>query len=74
MRREMRLGGVVQSYFHPYDIDVDQDRFQHPDLSGNRLLNELMYVGRSRVLPRLSRLMQHWRVTSYRDFLDRGEA
>ncbi len=45
-----------QTYFHPYDIDVQQERFMHPDLGNRRHLNMLMYVGRKKVFSRLERL------------------
>ena len=69
IRKLTRQGHVIQSYFHPYDIDPDQERFMHPDLSGNRFYNALMYVGRARVFPRLERLMGLCRFMSYREHL-----
>jgi polysaccharide deacetylase family protein (PEP-CTERM system associated) len=67
-------GRVIQSYFHPYDIDTGQERFMHPDLSENRVLNALMYVGRARVFSRLERVMDICRFVSYRDYLGKVQS
>ena len=60
----------VVGYFHPYDIDVEQERFMHPELGGNRALNALMYLNRSRVLGRLENLIgQGLSVLPYAEFV-----
>lgn len=46
----------VVGYFHPYDVDTEQERFMHAELGDSQLLNTLMYIGRGRVIPRLRRL------------------
>jgi hypothetical protein len=46
----------VVGYFHPYDIDGEQERFMHPELGDSPLLNALMYVNRTRLLGRLDAL------------------
>ncbi|MBW2447818.1 MAG: polysaccharide deacetylase family protein [Deltaproteobacteria bacterium] len=48
----------VVAYFHPYDVDVEQERFMYPEIGGNRFYNWLMYRNRDQVLPRLDRLMR----------------
>jgi polysaccharide deacetylase family protein (PEP-CTERM system associated) len=53
--RQVKKGRPVIGYFHPYDIDVEQERYRHP-LVGSKL-NWLMYVGRDRVFDRLHRLL-----------------
>jgi len=74
IKKTTRQGRVIQSYFHPYDIDPGQERFMHPDLSGNRFYNALMYVGRSKVLSRLEEIMEICRFTCYREYLGREKA
>ena len=65
-----RAGRPVVGYFHPYDIDTEQERFMHPGINDSRLFNSLMYVGRSRVMPRLERIMSlGWRIQPYREFI-----
>jgi polysaccharide deacetylase family protein (PEP-CTERM system associated) len=61
----------VTSYMHPYDIDQDQERFMHPDLDGNRLMNWLMYRNRKKILARLSKVMTSCRSWRYIDWVDR---
>jgi polysaccharide deacetylase family protein (PEP-CTERM system associated) len=64
-------GRAVVSYFHPYDIDTEQERFMHPDLNGSKLYNFLMYYNRKSVLPRLDSLMHDMKLTivPYRDYI-----
>jgi polysaccharide deacetylase family protein (PEP-CTERM system associated) len=52
-------GKAVLSYFHPYDVDVDQERFMHPHLDDSKLLNWLMYVNRDKVFAKAESLMHH---------------
>jgi len=59
----------VTTYFHPYDIDRDQERFMHPDLNDNKYLNMLMYIGRSKVLGRLTRLHELYPFSAYVDYI-----
>jgi polysaccharide deacetylase family protein (PEP-CTERM system associated) len=54
--RRLASGRPVVGYFHPYDIDVDQERFMHPELGDSRILNALMYVNRGRLLDRLDEI------------------
>ena len=56
-RRDLNGGRAVVSYFHPYDLDADQERFQHPGLDGNRFYNWLMFFGRRGVPRRLEKLL-----------------
>ena len=53
VRRRLVAGRPIVGYFHPYDLDTEQERFMHPELGENRALNALMFVNRSRVLARL---------------------
>lgn len=71
VRRLASRGAAIHSYFHPYDIDVDQPPLAHADLAGNPLFDALMVVGRGRVLDRLAALSAICRFTSYRDHLAR---
>jgi peptidoglycan-N-acetylglucosamine deacetylase len=52
----LRRGEPVLGYFHPYDIDDQQERFMHPQIGGSRLYNWLMYRNRHAVLERLEAL------------------
>jgi polysaccharide deacetylase family protein (PEP-CTERM system associated) len=56
VRKKIQQGEPVGSYLHPYDIDTQQERFMHPDLNEKQHLNMLMYLGRGKVLQRLTML------------------
>lgn len=47
----------VLGYFHPYDVDTEQEHFMHPHLNDSKLLNELMYINRSKVFTRLNKVI-----------------
>ncbi len=67
--RQLDRGEPVGTYFHPYDIDVCQERFMHPDLDEKQHLNMLMYIGRARVLRRLANLQQVFPFQSYGEYV-----
>ncbi len=58
VRRRFVAGEPVVGYFHPYDLDTEQERFMHPELGESRVLNALMYLNRSRVLSRLGGIVE----------------
>lgn len=47
----------VLGYFHPYDIDTEQERFMHPGINENKIYNFLMYYHRSTVFEKLEKLL-----------------
>ena len=67
-------GQAVVSYFHPYDIDIKQERFMHPDLGGKKHLNMLMYIGRAKVLKRLDILHRSFPLQAYGDYVNHLQA
>lgn len=69
VKRHVRENRPILTYLHPYDIDEEQERFMHPDLSDNKLLNYLMYVNRSKVFARLEGLRKLCGFTSYQDYV-----
>jgi polysaccharide deacetylase family protein (PEP-CTERM system associated) len=62
-------GLPVVTYFHPYDIDTEQERFMHPDLGDKKHLNMLMYIGRAKVLGRLNVLHQSFPFQAYGEYV-----
>jgi polysaccharide deacetylase family protein (PEP-CTERM system associated) len=70
-RRTLAAGRPATGYLHPYDLDTEQERFMHPELGGSRVLNHLMYLGRSRVCERLDRLFAAVDVMPYREYVAR---
>jgi polysaccharide deacetylase family protein (PEP-CTERM system associated) len=52
-----RQGLPLQNYLHPYDIDIDQERFMHPGIKNNKLFNYLMYKNRDTVFQKIEKIM-----------------
>jgi polysaccharide deacetylase family protein (PEP-CTERM system associated) len=44
-------------YFHPYDIDTEQEHFMHPEINDSRFYNFLMYYNRKNVFKRLDAII-----------------
>jgi hypothetical protein len=69
-RSDLRRGKPVVGYFHPWDIDTEQERFGFPELG--RFYTALVYYNRAGVLPRLERLLaERVAVMPYADFVVR---
>ena len=51
-RREPVLG-----YFHPYDIDTEQERFMHPEINESRFYNFLLFYNRKSTILRLEKIL-----------------
>ncbi|MCW1148829.1 polysaccharide deacetylase family protein [Flavobacterium lacisediminis] len=62
---------VVTSYFHPYDIDSEQEFFMHPGINDNRFYNQLMYYNRGKVFKRLDYIIKKFdcEIITYRDYV-----
>jgi hypothetical protein len=67
--------GVATGYFHPYDIDEDQERYMHAGIKDNRFYHWLMFWNRGGVLGRLDRLIERGhRVETYASYAARFAA
>ena len=63
-------GKPVLSYFHPYDIDHEEEPFMFPDANGNRIFNQLMYINRKSVLKKLERIIKEgWEIIPYHEYV-----
>jgi len=75
LRRLFRLHAkdrAVLGYFHPYDIDLEQERFMHPAINNNRAYNWLMYYNRRSVIPKLKALVKAgFQILRYDHFVSR---
>jgi polysaccharide deacetylase family protein (PEP-CTERM system associated) len=61
---------AIVGYFHPYDIDTDQERVMSRGVGGSRLLNSLLYFNRGGTLRRLESILDAgFRIMPYRDFI-----
>ena len=72
--RRIKNSQPVGTYFHPYDIDINQEKFMHPDLGGKRYLNRLMFVGRHKVLRRLDTLRRSFPCGPYGEYVNSLQA
>ena len=48
----------IGGYFHPYDIDSNQEHFMQPGINNNKFYNFLMYYNRNSVFPKLEALLE----------------
>jgi len=53
-----KSGKPVLGYFHPYDIDTEQEKFMHPGIKNSRFYNYLMYYNRKNVFNKIVRILQ----------------
>lgn len=60
----------VTGYFHPYDIDVEQEKFMHPGINNSKIYNKLMYVGRKGVFRKLDKIKTDYQFSTYKAFAD----
>jgi polysaccharide deacetylase family protein (PEP-CTERM system associated) len=65
-------GLAVTSYFHPYDSDVDQEKFMHPGINNSWFYNKLMYYNRKNMFDRLDAIMETFdcKIITYKDYAD----
>jgi polysaccharide deacetylase family protein (PEP-CTERM system associated) len=68
VRQHMKKGTPITTYLHPYDIDIGQERFMHPDLDNKAYLNYLMYVNRSGVFSKLENLIELCKPRTYKEY------
>lgn len=61
----------VLGYFHPYDIDTEQEPFMHPGINNSKLFNYLMYYGRSSVFKKLNMVLNTGAtIITYQEFMN----
>ena len=58
-------------YFHPYDIDTEQEKFMHAGINNNHLFNWLMYYNRKNVFNRLDSIIGNTlEICTYNHFIN----
>jgi len=65
-RRHARQHRPLVGYFHPYDIDGEEERFRVED---NILFNWLVFYNRASALPKLSALLERFTSIRFRDYV-----
>jgi len=58
VRKYLKTDLPLLGYFHPYDIDLEQERFMHPEINDSRFYNFLMYYNRKNVFQRLDAVIR----------------
>lgn len=57
-------------YFHPYDIDTDQEHFMHPGINNSKFYNTLMYINRGKMLNRLDKIIDRgFKIVTYKNYI-----
>lgn len=65
-----KAGRPVVGYFHPFDIDEEQERALFVPILKSRVLDALMYIGRGGVLNKVDRLIvSGWKTATYKEYL-----
>ena len=61
----------ILGYFHPYDIDCEQEKFMHPEINNSHFYNFLIRNNRKNVFNRLDKLKSsfNYRIITYNDFI-----
>lgn len=57
LKSKWEKGQPVLGYFHPFDIDVNQEHFMHPGINNNHIFNFLLYYNRKKVFNRLDSII-----------------
>lgn len=71
IKNQFKKGHPVLSYFHPYDIDTEQEHFMHAGINNSRFYNWLMYYNRKNMFSRLESLMSmDVSIITYKKFAD----
>ena len=72
---EHATSDVVTGYFHPYDIDEDQERYVHAGINNNPFYHWLLFLNRGTVLSKLDKLVARGhRIETYARYATRFAA
>ncbi len=70
VKKKTGAGNPLLGYFHPYDVDTEQEHFMHPGINNSKFYNRLMYMNRSKVFDRLDSLVDKgFTVCTYKDYI-----
>ncbi|MCX6577336.1 MAG: polysaccharide deacetylase family protein [Candidatus Aminicenantes bacterium] len=72
IKKIFRSNRPLAGYFHPYDIDTEQERFMHPEINDSRFYNYLMYYNRKNVFRRLDAIVKRgFTICPYAEYVRR---
>ena len=70
LKHHSTANNPLLGYFHPYDIDTEQEHFMHPGINNSKFYNYLMYYNRKKMFTRLNKLTElHLNVMSYTEYI-----
>lgn len=66
-----REGKPALSYFHPYDLDDQQERYMHSGINNSKFFNWLLYYNRKNLLNRLDSVLDlNVKIMTYSDYIN----
>jgi polysaccharide deacetylase family protein (PEP-CTERM system associated) len=73
IKKRRSVDNPLVGYFHPYDIDTEQERFMQGGINNNKIYNWLMYYNRGSVLTKLNLVIENgYKVQTYSEYLKSG--
>lgn len=57
-RKLSKNNSAILGYFHPYDIDTEQEKFMHPEINNNRFYNYLLFYNRGSVFRKIESIVK----------------
>ncbi len=69
-KKHTNTNNPLLGYFHPYDIDTEQEYFMHPGINNSKFYNYLMYINRSKVFDRMDVLIDEgFTICTYKKYI-----
>lgn len=69
-KKHITANNPMLGYFHPYDVDTEQEHFMHPGINNSKLYNYLMYMNRSKVFDRMDTLIDKgFTICTYKKYI-----
>lgn len=70
VKKHLNSATPLLGYFHPYDIDFEQEKFMMPGINNSKIYNWLMYYNRKNVFKRLDKIINKgFKITTYKDYV-----
>ena len=69
IKNHTTINNPLLGYFHPYDIDTEQEHFMHPGINNSKFYNMLMYYNRSKVFDKLDQIIDKgFKICTYQNY------
>lgn len=74
LKKQRKKETAILGYFHPYDIDTEQERFMMPGINNSKIYNWLMYYNRSQVFKRLDAMIASgFEIITYSEYIHKEQ-